>query len=51
MTSLSQTILESYQIRKRTKQKTAFIDLLREHYPELNVQEGGFIKCRNNYII
>lgn len=47
MTSLSQTILESYQIRKRTKQKTAFIDLLREHYPELNVQEGGFIKCRN----
>ena len=47
MTPLSQTILESYQIRKRTKQKTAFIDLLRAHYPELTVEEGGLIKCRN----
>lgn len=47
MTPLSQTILESYQIRKRAKQKAAFIDLLREHYPDLQVQEKGLIKCRN----
>lgn len=47
MTELSQKILESYQIRKTKKQKLAFIDLLREHYPDLQVQEGGLIKCRN----
>lgn len=46
MTPLSQEILENYQIRKTRKQKLAFIDLLREHYPELQVQEGT-IKCRN----
>lgn len=47
MTPLSQTILEKYQIRKTKKQKLAFIDLLRDHYPQLQVQEGGLIKCRN----
>ena len=47
MTPLSQTILEKYQIRKTKTQKLAFIELLREHYPELQVQEGGLIKCRN----
>lgn len=47
MTPLSQKILENYQIRKSKKQKLAFIDLLREHFPELKVQEGGIIKCRN----
>ena len=33
--------------KKTTKQKRAFIDLLLEHYPQLQVEEGGFIKCRN----
>lgn len=47
MTPLSQKILESYQIRKTAKQKLAFIELLREHYPELQVQEAGLVKCRN----
>lgn len=47
MTPLSQKILENYQIRKTKKQKLAFIDLLREHFPDLKVQEGGIIKCRN----
>lgn len=47
MTPLSQKILENYQIRKSKKQKLAFIDLLREHFPDLKVQEGGIIKCRN----
>lgn len=47
MTALSQKIVESYQIRKTKKQKLSFIDLLQEHYPDLQIQEGGLIKCRN----
>ena len=47
MTPLSQTILSQYQVRKSKKQKTAFIALLQQHFPELTVQEGGFPKCRN----
>lgn len=47
MTPLSQTILESYQVRKTKKQKLAFIKLLRSHFPELAVQESSFPKCRN----
>lgn len=47
MTQLSQTILDNYQIRKTKKQKLAFIELLRSHFPELKIQEGGFPKCRN----
>lgn len=47
MTPLSRTILEQYQVRKTTKQKSAFIELLRTHFPALTVQQGGFPKCRN----
>lgn len=47
MTPLSQKILENYQVRKTKKQKLAFIDLLKEHHPQLQIQEGGIIKCRN----
>lgn len=47
MTPLSQTILEHYQVRKTKKQKQAFIDLMRQHYPQLQLQEGGFPQCRN----
>ena len=47
MTALSQTILEKFQVRKTKKQKLAFISLLKEHFPELQVQEGGFPKNRN----
>lgn len=47
MTALSKTILESYQIRKTKKQKDAFIALLQSHFPQLQIQEGGFPKCRN----
>ncbi len=47
MTDLSATILEKYQIRKSKKQKQSFIDLLKTHFPELQVQEGGFPKSRN----
>lgn len=47
MTPLSLTILEHYQVRKTKKQKAAFIDLLRQHFPQLQIQEGGFPRCRN----
>lgn len=47
MTSLSRTILENFQVRKSKKQKLAFADLLREHFPELTVQKGGFPTNRN----
>lgn len=47
MTQLSQTILDHFQVRKTKKQKQAFIDLLRQHFPELKLQEGGLPKCRN----
>lgn len=47
MTPLSQTILEHYQVRKTKKQKSAFIDLLRQHFPQLQIQEGSFPRCRN----
>lgn len=47
MTELSQTVLDRYQIRKTKKQKTAFIALLRAHFPDLQIQEGGFPKSRN----
>ena len=47
MTPLSQKILDNYQIRRTQKQKAAFIEMLREHYPQLTIQEGRLIKCRN----
>lgn len=47
MTPLSQTILEQYQKRKTKKQKSAFISLMLQSFPELTVQEGGFPRCRN----
>lgn len=47
MTPLSQTILKDYQVRKTKKQKAAFIALMRKHFPDMQVQTGGFPKCRN----
>ncbi len=47
MTPLSNEILKKYQVRKSKKQKEAFIELLKEHFPTLTVQKGGFPKCRN----
>ena len=47
MTELSRKILESYQVRKTTKQKDAFIALLREYFPELQIEQSKFPKCRN----
>ena len=47
MTPLSKSILEHFQVRKTTKQKQAFIDLMQSHFPQLQVQKGGIITCRN----
>ena len=47
MTELSAKILQEYQVRKSKKQKDAFISLMKEHYPELTLEESGLIKSRN----
>ena len=47
MTELSKEILQYYQVRKTKKQKTAFIELLKQYYPELQVETGGLGKPRN----
>ncbi len=47
MTELSNIILDEYQVRKTKKQKTRFITLMKNHFPELQIQEGGFPKNRN----
>lgn len=45
MSKLCDTILESYQVRKTDTQKSAFIALLQQHFPELYVENAG--KSRN----
>lgn len=47
MTELSHEILKNYQVRKTAKQKQKFIALLKERFPQLQVQDGGFPKSRN----
>lgn len=47
MTDLSKKILENYQIRKTRKQKQAFIDLMQTHFPELQIEESRYLRCRN----
>ena len=46
MTELSSIIFDKYQIRKSKKQKTEFINLLKEYMP-INIQQGGLLKSRN----
>lgn len=47
MTELSQRIFDNYQVRKTRKQKTAFIELMKEHYPDLTIQQDKAQKNRN----
>ncbi|MBR2042155.1 MAG: M28 family peptidase [Oscillospiraceae bacterium] len=47
MTDLSKEILEKYQVRKTKKQKTAFIELMRAHYPNLKVETDALGYSRN----
>lgn len=45
MPNLCDTILESYQMRKTEEQKTQFIQLLQQHFPDLRVEKAE--KSRN----
>ena len=47
MTELSKTILDHWQVRKTKKQKTAFIEFMQSHFPEMKVEQGGFCNNRN----
>lgn len=47
MTKLTDEIIKNFQVRKTKKQKTEFIELMRAHFPEMRVESGGFLKCRN----
>ena len=48
MTDLSEYILSSFQRRHFYREKTAFIELLRKHYPDLKVDgPTGLLKSRN----
>lgn len=47
MTQLSKEILQFWQVRKTKAQKTAFIDMMRQRFPEMQVQSTGFPNSRN----
>ena len=47
MTEIGKRILEQYQVRKSAKQKTAFIEFMQTHYPQLTVETGGLLGNRN----
>ena len=47
VTPISIEILEKYQIRKTKKQKTAFIEFMRAHYPDLKVEDDALGYSRN----
>lgn len=47
MTQISEEILEKYQIRKTRKQKTAFIEYMRAHFPNLRVEDDAIGYSRN----
>lgn len=47
MTSLSETILSDWQVRKTRKQKNAFIEFMQSQIPGLQVEQGGFGNNRN----
>ena len=47
MEYISETILKDYQVRKTKAQKLRFIELMKNHYPDMRIEEGGLIKSRN----
>lgn len=47
MQKLSEIIFSEYQTRKTKAQKTAFIDLMKQFYPDLQIEEGGMFSNRN----
>ena len=44
MTELSQKILTNHPIRKNRKQKEAFLRLMKDHFPDLQIQQKGKIR-------
>ena len=47
MTELSEKILAEYQVRKKRKHKTQFIEFMKENIPDILIEEGGFARNRN----
>lgn len=49
MTECSETILKCYQVRKTRKQKTAFIEFMKQQFPDhqITVESGGLTRSRN----
>ena len=47
MNEISKEILEKYQVRKTKRQKTAFIEFLRAHFPDLKVEDDAIGYSRN----
>ena len=47
MTQLSKDILCNWQVRKTKAQKTAFIEMMRQRFPEMQVQSSSFPNSRN----
>ena len=47
MNEISKEILEKYQVRKTKKQKTAFIEFMRAHFPNIRIQTDGLSYNRN----
>lgn len=51
MTELSELILHNWLTRKKYAQKTAFIEFLKQHLPELKVEEPSGISRSRNLIL
>lgn len=48
MTELSQNVLNNYKVRKTQKQKDEFINLVRQYYPQMQIQQtSGLFKSKN----
>lgn len=47
VTETGAILLDRYQVRKSKKQKTAFLDFMKERYPQAVVEEGGVLHNRN----
>ena len=47
MTDYSHLVLQQFQVRKKRKQKTAFIDLIKSFYGDAVIEEGGLGNSRN----
>lgn len=43
VTETGEILLKRYQVRKSKKQKTAFLDFMKERYPQAVVEEGGML--------